>query len=130
MREARGAGLKLPLRERTGAGLSADQEREKVRRGGVCVVVVVVVVGGTTHTHLNTVNTRLSLAFCSVKSVDPERMLCLFLSCSSSKDGIPCVCFLCPNSVKNAPPVLVTGMLSPWKSGLLHVWAENETWSA
>lgn len=95
--------------------------REKKRDGVVCVW------GGG---HLNTVNTRLSLAFCSVKSEDPERMLCLFLSCSSSKDGIPCVCFLCPSSVKNAPPVLVTGMLSPWKSGLLHVWAENETWSA
>lgn len=36
MREARGAGLKLPLRERTGTGLSADQEREKARRGRVC----------------------------------------------------------------------------------------------
>lgn len=127
MREARGADLKLPLHERTGAGLSADQEREKARRGRVCVCVCV---EGVTHTHLNTVNTRRSLAFCSAKSEDPERMLCLFLSCSSSKDGIPGVCFLCPSSVKNAPPVLVTGMLSPWKSGLLHVWAENETWSA
>lgn len=101
--------------------------REKKRDG---VVYVCVCGGGVTHTHLNTVNTRRSLAFCSAKSEDPERMLCLFLSCSSSKDGIPGVCFLCPSSVKNAPPVLVTGMLSPWKSGLLHVWAENETWSA
>lgn len=75
MREARGADLKLPLHERTGAGLSADQEREKARRGRVCVCVWG---GGVTHTHLNTVNTRRSLAFCSAKSEDPERMLCFF----------------------------------------------------
>lgn len=52
--------------------------------------------------------------------------------------GSKCSCFPCPSPVKKAAPVhcgnlllwcstAVIGITLPWKSGLFHVWAENET---